>query len=865
MDNIDDRYSRQEYTLGRNTQLIISQSKVLVFGYSTLSLEYIKNIVLMGIKYIDIVISDTLQVDNYDQMGMYYPYHNQIPMEEFRKLNPNVILNTIHSDTIYINNTINIKKLQEYNLIIMLQIHFDDGIEINKLIREQNIPFILGGSFGVYGYIFNDFGNKFVINDIDGIEYENLYVEEINNNIVTFKNKHNLARNDIIIADNKEMKVCETINPYKIIINENKLFTHAKKKKNQINKLFHSLENQLNNPNIMIQDYSIDFENYKFLHKINLFFHKFYIKNNTYPTINDITELINQHIPAEFINKIIKSLKGNLLPIHSIIGGVLAQETIKAIVHKYEPIEQWVYFDFTELVEDNINMNVNNKYCGLTPIFSEESIKQIQETKPFIIGAGAIGCELAKLLGMMGIKDFYITDMDTIEKSNLSRQFLFSEKDIHKSKALILQNKIKEFNPDINVIAYEHKVCKETEHIFNKEFHKNINIYLNALDNIDARLYMDMNALLYSKPLIDSGTMGTNGHVQTIIPFKTKSYKDSEDNGEGEENIPICTIKNFPYKPEHTIQWARELFESEFTVLINEINNCDTNKLTPDEISLLLDKLIKYTSDLSAKEICNFIYYENFIRNIDGIREKYKDDLQHKLPIIINENIEEWYIVTEKIINYLWKPKGTKQFNRELFTVYEHKSDKEKRVLLDKIIHGYKNKLIPLQFDKDNENYIKFIHHSSDIRNRNYNIEQIDIFKTKKIAGKIIPALITTTSIIAGYQIIEMIKIILGNETKNRFINTSINYYDGVEPEKIKNKQFNIWTNLITNNDKTKNMIEEIENNYNIKIMFITDANTTIYDGENIVEEIITWIDIHYLDAIILYENHEIMCRITKN
>lgn len=52
----------------------------------------------------------------------------------------------------------------------------------------------------------------------------------------------------------------------------------------------------------------------------------------------------------------------------------------------------------------------------------------------FQVGAGAIGCELLKNFAMMGLAsgdgEVIVTDMDTIEKSNLNRQFLFRPWDV---------------------------------------------------------------------------------------------------------------------------------------------------------------------------------------------------------------------------------------------------------------------------------------------------------------------------------------------------------------------------------------------------------------------------------------------------
>ena len=114
---------------------------------------------------------------------------------------------------------------------------------------------------------------------------------------------------------------------------------------------------------------------------------------------------------------------------NSIAGGWMAQEVIKACSGKFHPIVQWMYFDAYECLPDNykeLNTNpINYRYDGQIAVFGREFQDKIKKYTSFLVGAGAIGCELLKNYAMVGVGNIYVTDMDTIEKSNLNRQFLF--------------------------------------------------------------------------------------------------------------------------------------------------------------------------------------------------------------------------------------------------------------------------------------------------------------------------------------------------------------------------------------------------------------------------------------------------------
>lgn len=118
-------------------------------------------------------------------------------------------------------------------------------------------------------------------------------------------------------------------------------------------------------------------------------------------------------------------------------------------------------------------------------------------------------------------------------------------------------------NPNTNFDSLKLRVSPENEQIFNDEFWTNLDFVVNAVDNVKARQYIDQQCVWYEKPLFESGTLGTKCHSQIIFPHHTISYNDIID--PPEETIPLCTLKNFPYQIQHTIQWARDYFEGTIT------------------------------------------------------------------------------------------------------------------------------------------------------------------------------------------------------------------------------------------------------------------------------------------------------------
>ena len=136
-----------------------------------------------------------------------------------------------------------------------------------------------------------------------------------------------------------------------------------------------------------------------------------------------------------------------------------------------------------------------------------------------MIGAGAIGCELLKNYAMLGLGTgnghIILTDPDVIEVSNLNRQFLFREKHLRQPKSTTAAAAAIQMNPSMkgHISARLDKIHDGTSDIYSELFFQSQTIVTNALDNVQARLYIDDKCVQARVPMIDSGTLGPKGHV----------------------------------------------------------------------------------------------------------------------------------------------------------------------------------------------------------------------------------------------------------------------------------------------------------------------------------------------------------------
>lgn len=176
-----------------------------------------------------------------------------------------------------------------------------------------------------------------------------------------------------------------------------------------------------------------------------------------------------------------------------------------------------------------------------------------------VVGAGGLGCELLKNLALLGFRQIDVIDMDTIDVTNLNRQFLFSESDVGKAKASVAAEFVNKRVPGVKVVPHVSAIQDMSD-----DFYEKFNIVICGLDSVEARRWInakivglvDDNDPTTIRPLIDGGTEGLRGQVRVILPTITACYECSLDMIAPQKTYPLCTIAATPRLPEHCIEWA---------------------------------------------------------------------------------------------------------------------------------------------------------------------------------------------------------------------------------------------------------------------------------------------------------------------
>ncbi|PKA51884.1 Ubiquitin-activating enzyme E1 1 [Apostasia shenzhenica] len=917
----EDLHSRQLAVYGRETMRRLFASSVLVSGLQGLGVEIAKNLVLAGVK--SITLHDENNVELWDLSGSFYFSEDDVGKNramacvlKLQELNNAVTISTIAG-------VLSKEHLSDFQMpygwfkaVVFTDISLEKAIEFDDYCRNQRPPIALIKSEvrGLFGSVFCDFGPNFTVLDVDGEEPHTGIIASISNDNPAFVScvddeRLEFQDGDLVVFsevqgmtelnDGKPRKVVSA-RPYSFALEEDTTGFGIYKRGGIVTQIkqpkvlqFKRLKDALGDPgDFLLSDFS-KFDRPIVLHLAFQALDAFRHELGRFPAAGseeDAQKLVEfavkinegagdnkmEEIDRKLFYHFASGSRAVLNPMAAIFGGIVGQEIMKACSGKFHPLYQFFYFDSLEslppkpLERDDLKP-LNSRYDAQISVFGAKLQKKLEDAKAFIVGAGALGCEFLKNLALMGVccsqkGKLTITDDDVIEKSNLSRQFLFRDWNIGQAKSTVAAAAASTINPALHIAALQNRASPDTENFFDDAFWENLDVVINALDNVTARMYIDGRCLYFQKPLLESGTLGTKCNTQMVIPHLTENYGASRD--PPEKQAPMCTVHSFPHNIDHCLTWARSEFEGMLEKTPNEVNKFLTN---PSDYANSMKTagdaqardLLEHVIECLEKDRCESFqdcvmwarlrfedYFSNRVKQLtftfpeDAVTstgalfwsapKRFPQPLQFSTidPTHVDFTmsaailragtfgipIPDWATNPDKLADAINKvivpdfvPKqGVNIVTDEKATSLSTASIDDAAVINELIARleefakrlppGYR--LNPIQFEKDDDTnfHMDLIAGLANMRARNYRIPEVDKLKAKFIAGRIIPAIATSTAMSTGLVCLELYKVITGGNKleayRNTFANLALPLFsiaEPVPPKLIKHQDMS-WT-----------------------------------------------------------------------
>ncbi|KAE8809864.1 Ubiquitin-activating enzyme E1 2 [Hordeum vulgare] len=911
----EDLHSRQLAVYGRETMKRLFGSNVLVSGLQGLGAEIAKNLVLAGVK--SVTLHDDGNVELWDLSGNFFLSENDVGqnraqacVQKLQELNNAVLVSALTGD-------LTKEHLSKFQAVVFTDISLDKAIEFDDYCHSHQPPiaFIKSEVRGLFGSVFCDFGPEFTVLDVDGEEPHTGIVASISNDnpalvscvdderlefqdgdLVVFSEVHGMTE----LNDGKPRKV-KNARPYSFFLEEDTSSFGAYVRGGIVTQVkppkvikFKPLKEAMSEPGeFLMSDFS-KFERPPLLHLAFQALDKFRTELSRFPvagSTDDVQRVIEyaisindtlgdrkvEEIDKKLLHHFASGSRSVLNPMAAMFGGIVGQEVVKACSGKFHPLYQFFYFDSVESLpvdplEPGDLKPKNSRYDAQISVFGSKLQNKLEEAKIFMVGSGALGCEFLKNLALMGIScsqkgNLTVTDDDVIEKSNLSRQFLFRDWNIGQPKSTVAATAAMVINPKLHVEALQNRASPETENVFNDAFWENLDAVVNALDNVTARMYIDSRCVYFQKPLLESGTLGAKCNTQMVIPHLTENYGASRD--PPEKQAPMCTVHSFPHNIDHCLTWARSEFEGLLEKTPTEVNAFLSNPTTyinaartagdaqaRDQLERVIecldrDKCETFQDSITWARLKFEDYFSNRVKQLtftfpeDSMTSsgapfwsapkrfprpvEFSSSDPSQLSFILAAAIlraetfgipiPEWAKTPNKlsaeavdrVIVPDFQPKqGVKIVTDEKATSLSSASVDDAAVIEELIAKleeisktlpsGFH--MNPIQFEKDDDTnfHMDVIAGFANMRARNYSIPEVDKLKAKFIAGRIIPAIATSTAMATGLVCLELYKALAGGhkveDYRNTFANLAIPLFsiaEPVPPKTIKHQELS-WT-----------------------------------------------------------------------
>eukprot|EP00850_Spirogloea_muscicola_P016754 SM000138S00061 [mRNA] locus=s138:354795:359010:+ [translate_table: standard] len=389
----------------------------------------------------------------------------------------------------------------------------------------------------------------------------------------------------------------------------------------------------------------------------------------------------------------------------------------------------------------------------------------VAASKVLVVGAGGIGCELLKTLVLSGFRNIELIDLDTIDVSNLNRQFLFRKRYVGQSKAKVAKEAVLRYCPTAKIIAH-HGNVKSPE--FSLDFFQKFDVVMNGLDNLEARRHVNRLCLAASVWLTALTTITTS-----YCCFCQAAY--------------TCSTLG-PPRPVHCIVWAKELPFLKLFGRKDQVSDLDVRTEGMDaeaeqEERQFFEKKKDESIRAFGRRVFDRIFGTNISRTLE-MEDLWKQRTRPRPLFIDNvlpseEEADEHELQDRRVrstsaqVGTSTGPKDVALQGGGMVSAMATLSltdqqrvwsiEENARIFLESIGLYFlerEEEIGRLTFDKDDQLAVEFVTAAANLRASSFGIPVQSLFDSKGIAGNIIHAVATTNAIVAGLIVIEAIKLL---------------------------------------------------------------------------------------------------------
>jgi sulfur carrier protein ThiS adenylyltransferase len=149
----------------------------------------------------------------------------------------------------------------------------------------------------------------------------------------------------------------------------------------------------------------------------------------------------------------------------------------------------------------------------IVPDVGCEGQVKLLDSKVLIVGLGGLGCPVATYLAGSGVGTLYLSEHDTVSRSNLHRQTLYTRQDINGKKVEAAIRQLHSSNNQVTYIAQP----KLSESLADNLIPK-VDVVVDCTDNMEARQIINAACVKHKKPFVSAGVVGWIGYTFSYEP-----------------------------------------------------------------------------------------------------------------------------------------------------------------------------------------------------------------------------------------------------------------------------------------------------------------------------------------------------------